>query len=141
MRKYLQTYIKGLSTKKSCTPTPNTSKNQNTSSKQDLNMPDSSYQKHRPNTTSKKPPGGERSECVGKGGERSECVGRGGERTQCVGRGGERRECVRRGGEISVVVQNDFCAETQWQQISSNNLAKNQTKNKTLSSLCMHSGQ
>jgi len=77
-----------------------------------------------------KPPGSERSECVGRGGERSECAGRGGERTQCVGRGDERRECVRRGGDISVVAQNDFCAETQWQQIRSYNLAKNQTKTK-----------
>ena len=64
------------------------------------------------------------------GSERSECAGRGGERSECVGRGGERRECVRRGGEISVVAQNDFCAETQWQQIRSYNLAKNQTKTK-----------
>jgi len=53
MRKISTDIHQGLSTKKSCTPTPNTSKNQSTSSKQDLNMSDSSYQKYRPNTTSK----------------------------------------------------------------------------------------
>ena len=70
-------------------------------------MSDSSYQKYRPNATSQKAPGDERSQCAGRGGERSECAGRVDERTQCVGRYGERRECVRRGVEISrVVAQN-----------------------------------
>ena len=68
-------------------------------------MPDSSCQKHRPNTTSKKTPGGEDQNVRG-GMTRDQNVWGGVARghNQCAGRGGERRECVRRGDEISVVV-------------------------------------